>query len=179
MLIQSVHRFSSASSLVYSACVTVARVYHTLVLFLLFRRDKYTFHQTNIIPAEDLSGKSALERWYEDVMTTLSLLITFPVKVMFQASLTVKMKLRRNTRGVAELIQTCTGILLLVDNSERAMIEKGIGNCELTSGYCLQPSQRLRNPFASGYLAYSGRSLPARSLWVNAFPCVSLFWLML
>lgn len=47
----------------------------------LTTRDKYMFHQANIIPADDLGGKSALAYWYEQVMATLSTYITFPVKV--------------------------------------------------------------------------------------------------
>ncbi|CAM9115233.1 unnamed protein product [Sphacelaria rigidula] len=47
---------------------------------LMGRRDKYMFHQANIIPAADLGGMSALEKWYVDVMATLSSFITFPVK---------------------------------------------------------------------------------------------------
>ncbi|CAM9824103.1 unnamed protein product, partial [Sphacelaria rigidula] len=31
---------------------------------LMGRRDKYMFHQANIIPTADLGGMSSLEKWY-------------------------------------------------------------------------------------------------------------------
>lgn len=46
-------------------------------------RDKYMFHQANIIPSNEaeLGGKSLLEYWYERVMQDYAKWITFPVKV--------------------------------------------------------------------------------------------------
>eukprot|EP00903_Cladosiphon_okamuranus_P014195 g13189.t1 len=47
------------------------------------RRDKYMFHQANIIPAGDVggdSGMSLLDYWYERVMQEFSKWVTFPVK---------------------------------------------------------------------------------------------------
>ena len=51
---------------------------------LLFFRDKYMFHQANIIPAGDVGGDaglSLLDYWYERVMQEFSKWVTFPVKV--------------------------------------------------------------------------------------------------
>ncbi|CAN0214942.1 unnamed protein product, partial [Scytosiphon promiscuus] len=48
------------------------------------RRDKYMFHQANIIPAGDVGDgtQSLLDYWYEQVMATFSSLVTFPVKTI-------------------------------------------------------------------------------------------------
>eukprot|EP00904_Undaria_pinnatifida_P003100 jgi/Undpi1/12791/HiC_scaffold_7.g02458.m1 len=43
-------------------------------------RDKYMFHQANVIPASDLSGSpSLLEYWYQQVMEELTSYLAFPV----------------------------------------------------------------------------------------------------
>ncbi|CBJ25809.1 conserved unknown protein [Ectocarpus siliculosus] len=46
------------------------------------RRDKYMFHQANIIPAGDVGdgSQSLLDYWYERVLEVFSSYITFPVK---------------------------------------------------------------------------------------------------
>ena len=45
-------------------------------------RDKYMFHQANVIPASDLPGSpSLLEYWYKQVMEKLTSLLAFPVMV--------------------------------------------------------------------------------------------------
>ena len=45
-------------------------------------RDKYMFHQANVIPASDLSGSpSLLEYWYQQVMEELTSYLAFPVTV--------------------------------------------------------------------------------------------------
>lgn len=48
-----------------------------------FYRDKYMFHQANIVPADDLDDApiSTLEYWYKRVLEEFSRLISFPVKV--------------------------------------------------------------------------------------------------
>jgi len=46
------------------------------------RRDKYMFHQANLIPAGDLSGKSAMEHWYTEVFKKFSSYIDFPATSM-------------------------------------------------------------------------------------------------
>lgn len=47
-------------------------------------RDKYMFHQANIIPAGDVGdgSQSLLDYWYQRVMEDYSKWITFPVKVV-------------------------------------------------------------------------------------------------
>ena len=47
-----------------------------------FGRDKYMFHQANVIPTS-LSGGSLLAHWYEEVMAVLTSFIAFPVTVSF------------------------------------------------------------------------------------------------
>lgn len=54
-----------------------------LCILRVRRRDKYMFHQLNVIPAADVEGKSLLEYWYERVMATFSSFVTFPVKVIW------------------------------------------------------------------------------------------------
>ena len=46
------------------------------------RRDKYMFHQANLIPAGDLGGKSAMEYWYTEVFKKFSSYIDFPATSM-------------------------------------------------------------------------------------------------
>ena len=45
-------------------------------------RDRYMFHQANVIPASDLPGSpSLLAYWYQVVMEELTSLLAFPVTV--------------------------------------------------------------------------------------------------
>lgn len=47
-----------------------------------YDRDKYMFHQANVIPSSDLPGSpSLLAYWYQEVMAELTSLLAFPVMV--------------------------------------------------------------------------------------------------
>lgn len=118
------------------------------------------FHQANIIPAADLDGKSALKKWYEDVMATLSLLITFPVKVTFCFFYFIKIQdvsPMKHTYVVAELNKADTGIVSVqcFHSNTSGTIKKHKHDCELNCKYCrcLERFYRLRNLLAVGYLA--------------------------
>ena len=55
-----------------------AEAFSTTRNLLSGRRDKYMFHQANLIPASDLGGKSSTEYWYVEVMKKFSSYINFP-----------------------------------------------------------------------------------------------------
>lgn len=86
-LISVVFIFPSALSLhVLNDCPLVSRraVHDTKI-----DRDKYMFHQANVVPSSDLGNKSSLEYWYEKIMAALSSYISFPVKVSDSLGTTV------------------------------------------------------------------------------------------
>ncbi|CAM9455735.1 unnamed protein product [Ectocarpus sp. 8 AP-2014] len=59
-----------------------AEAFTTTRYMLTGRRDKYMFHQANIIPAGDVGDgtQSLLDYWYERVLEVFSSYVTFPVK---------------------------------------------------------------------------------------------------
>lgn len=61
------------------------------------------FHQANIIPADDLGGKSALAYWYEQVMATFHTYITFPVKVCLSKYMASDIRFRSTINVIAGL----------------------------------------------------------------------------
>eukprot|EP00904_Undaria_pinnatifida_P003101 jgi/Undpi1/12792/HiC_scaffold_7.g02459.m1 len=69
-----IQSFGSTDALFTAEAQTTSRY------ILAGHRDKYMFHQANVIPASDLPGSpSLLEYWYKQVMEKLTSLLAFPV----------------------------------------------------------------------------------------------------
>ncbi|CAM9431410.1 unnamed protein product [Scytosiphon promiscuus] len=68
-----IQSFGSIDALYETEAATTTRQ------ILMGRRDKYMFHQANVIQNSAISGGSLLARWYQDVMAKLSEFIAFPV----------------------------------------------------------------------------------------------------
>ncbi|CAN0053457.1 unnamed protein product, partial [Scytosiphon promiscuus] len=73
-----IQSFGSTEALFEREAATTTRY------MLTGRRDKYMFHQANIIPAGDVGDgtQSLLDYWYEQVMAKFSSSVTFPVKTI-------------------------------------------------------------------------------------------------
>lgn len=73
----------------YILCPTIVLPL-SFISFIFFRscfcspiRDKYMFHQANVVPTDlpDGSGQSLLAYWYQQVMEELTSYLAFPVTV--------------------------------------------------------------------------------------------------
>ena len=95
------------------------------------RRDKYMFHQANVIPTSDLSGESTMQYWYEEVLLKLDSLIDFPVTSMKFDDLAENFKQHENLDSSGALF-TVTLDNVSGDISEIVLASGAIGYIPLT-----------------------------------------------